>query len=125
MSPASGLRGILDVLNKWQSTSPSISRNNQNFDASVGGNLADDRNFTSILSKVIGCKLSDSRSSDIYLHCRMDFTSNAVGTEAPIFVNLGLQAVNTLDAFNTFGTPLPEPEGLQIDPIGMCRIMFW
>ena len=35
----------------------------------------------------------------------MEFPSNAVGTEAPNFVNLGILAVNTLDEFNTFGTP--------------------
>ena len=35
----------------------------------------------------------------------MDFTSNSVGTEAPNFVNLGITAVNTLDEFDTFGTP--------------------
>ena len=35
----------------------------------------------------------------------MDFTSNAVGTEAPNFLNLGLPAVNASDEFNTFGTP--------------------
>ena len=35
----------------------------------------------------------------------MDFTSNAIGTKAPNFVNLGLLAVNALDEFNTCGTP--------------------
>ena len=35
----------------------------------------------------------------------MYFTSNAVGTEAPDFLNLGILAVNISDEFNTFGTP--------------------
>ena len=35
----------------------------------------------------------------------MDFTSNAVITEAPTFVHLGLPDANALDEFNTFGIP--------------------
>ena len=35
----------------------------------------------------------------------MDFASNTVGTEANVFVDLGLLSVNTLDEFNTFGPP--------------------
>ena len=35
----------------------------------------------------------------------MDITSNAVGTKAPIFVNLGVLDVNSLEEFNTFGAP--------------------
>ena len=31
--------------------------------------------------------------------------SNAVGTEAPNFVDLGILVVNTSDEFNTFGAP--------------------
>ena len=31
--------------------------------------------------------------------------SNAVVTEAPNFVNVGLPEINALDEFNTFGTP--------------------
>ena len=53
----------------------------------------------------MGRDISDSLSTDIYLRCRMEFTSNAVRTEATNFVNLGLPAVNALDEFNTFGTP--------------------
>ena len=50
-------------------------------------------------------ELSDSISTDIYLICWVDFTSNAVGTEAQNFVHLGPPAVNASDEFNTFGTP--------------------
>ena len=35
----------------------------------------------------------------------MDFTSNAVGAEAPDFVYLGLPAVNASDELSSFGTP--------------------
>ena len=105
MSPSCGISGSLDVLNKWQSTSLSISRNTQKFDASVDGNLANDKDSMSVFSKVIGSELFDSLSANIYLRCQMDFTSNAVRTEAPNFVDLGLLAVNASDEFNTFGTP--------------------
>ena len=97
--------GSLDVLNKRQSTSPSVSRNIQNFDASIDVNLSDDRDITFIFRKAIGRERSHSRSANIYLRCQMDSTSNAVGTGTPNFVYLGLVAVNALDKFNTFGTP--------------------
>ena len=99
-----GHSGSLNVLNKHQYTYPSVSRNTQKFDASVYGNLADDRDYTSIFRKVLGLELSGSFSANIYLRCRVDFTSNSVETEAPNFVHLGLPAVNALDEFNTFGT---------------------
>ena len=53
----------------------------------------------------MGRDMSDSLSTDIYLRCRMEFTSNTVGTEAPDFVHLGIPADNALDEFNPFSTP--------------------
>ena len=102
--PIRGHSGSLDVLNKWKSTPPIVSRNNQKFDASVDVNLANDGDYMSIFSKVIGSELSHSPSTDIYLRFRMDFTSNAVETEEPNLVDLGLLAVNAPDELNTFGT---------------------
>ena len=104
MSPDCGLSGSLDILNKRKSTPPSVSRNTQNVHASVDGNLANDGDSMSITSKVITRELSNSLITDIYLRCRMDFTSNVVGTEAPHIVDFGLLALNTLGKFNTFGT---------------------
>ena len=100
-----GHSGSLDVLNKRISGSPSVSRNTQKFGASVDINLANDGYSTSIFSKLLGRELPDSISANIYSLCWMDFMSNAVRTEAPNFVDLGLPAVNTLYEFNTFGTP--------------------
>ena len=94
-----------DVLNKRQSTSPSVSRNTQNFDASVDGISANDRDSTDIFRKVLGRELFDSLGTEIYSRCWVDFTSNVVVTEAPDFVHLGLPDVNALDEFSTFGTP--------------------
>ena len=49
-----GQSGNLDVLNKWQSITPSCSRNTRKFEASVDGNLAYDGYSTSIFRKVLG-----------------------------------------------------------------------
>ena len=100
-----GYNGSLDVLNKQQSTPPSISSNTQYFDSSVDGNFAKDGEYTFIFRKVLSRELSNSLSADIYSCCSVDFTSNAVITEAPTFVHLGLPDANALDEFNTFGIP--------------------
>ena len=105
MSLAGGTSGSLDVINKQQSTSPSVIRNAQNFDSSVDGNLADDRDSTSLFRKVLDRELPESISAYIYLRFRMDFTSNSIRSEALNFVNLGLPVVNASYEFNTFGTP--------------------
>ena len=105
VSPACGIGRSLGVLNKQQSKPPSVSRNIRNFNASVDGNLDNDGYSTSIFIKAIGFKLPNSLSDHIYLRFRMNFTSNAVGTKAPNFVNLGILSVNPSDEFNTFVTP--------------------
>ena len=106
--PACGIMGSLEILNKHGSTGSVEIGDTQKFDTSIDEHLAKDGDPTSIFSKVIGQELSHGSSSNIYLRCQMDFTSNAVRTEAPNFVNLGLPAVNTSDEFNTFVTRLPE-----------------
>ena len=100
-----GNSGSQDILKKRQSTSPSVRRNDQNVDASVDGNLVDDRDSTSIFRKLMGRELYNSLSADIYLHYRVEFTSNAIQTKAPDLVHFVLLAVNTLDESNAFGTP--------------------
>ena len=102
--PTLGHSWRLEVLNKRQSRSLSLSRNTQKIEISVDENLANDRDSTSIFKKVLGQKLSNSLSADIYLRFWTDFTSEAIGTEAPNFANLGLLEVNTLDEFNALGT---------------------
>ena len=66
----------------------------QIFNTSININLAEDGDYAPILSKEIGRELSHDSSADIYLRCRVDFTSNAVITEAPDFMHLVLLAVN-------------------------------
>ena len=58
--------GNQDIIKKRKSTSPSVGRNDQNFDASVDGNLTNDRDYAAIFSKLLGRKLSDSIIADIY-----------------------------------------------------------
>ena len=120
-----GYSGSLYVLNKYQSTSPSVSRNTQNFDASVDENLANDRDSTSIFSKVLGRELSDSLISDIYLHFHMDFMSNAVGTEATNFVNLGSRPSTHQVNSTPSVPPLLDLKVRQMGPIGLSRVIFF
>ena len=46
--PTMGNSGIQEIIKKRQSKYPNIGRNDQKFDASVDGNLADDRDSTAI-----------------------------------------------------------------------------
>ena len=74
-------------------------------DTSVDRKLANDGNYTSIFSEVIGRELSHNSSGNLYSRFRVDFASNSVRTEAPHFVDLELLFVNTSDEVNIFGTP--------------------
>ena len=105
VSPTRWHSGSLEVLNKRQSAPPSVSRDYQKFDASADGKLSNDGDSTSIFSKLIGREMSHIPSADIYSRCQMHFTSNAVVTEAPNFMDLVIPDVNTSNEFNTFGTP--------------------
>ena len=124
MYPASGHSESLQVFNKRQSTVSEKLGIPKKFDTSVDRKLANDGDYTSIFSKVIGCELSYISSNNPYLRCWVNFMSNAVGTKVPHFVDLGLPTGNTSDKVDIFGTPLPESEGRRMDPIGMCQIMF-
>ena len=105
MSPASGHSRSLQVSNKRQSTVSDKIGETQKFDTSIDRNLDDDKDSKSIISKVIGRELSHRSSANLYLHYRVDFTSNAVRNEAPHFVDLELLAINTSDEANIFGIP--------------------
>ena len=72
-------------------------------DTSVDRKLANDGNYTSIFSEVIGRELSHNSSGNLYSRFRVDFASNSVRTEAPHSVDLELLVVNTYDEVNIFG----------------------
>ena len=104
-SPHFFLNGSLHVFNKPQSTSPGLGRNNQNFDNVVDRKLPDDLNSASIFSQVIGFKLSDGSSSDLYLRCRMNFAGGVLQTQTPQFMDLGFSATNALGESIFLSTP--------------------
>ena len=95
--------GSQEILSKHGSTEK--IGNNQEFNTSINGNLTEDESSMPILRKVIRQELSHNSSTDIYLRCRVDLTSNAVGTEAPYFMHVDMPAVNESDETRSFGTP--------------------
>ena len=99
------IMGIQDIISPKGPTSYVEVRNALIFNTSVNGNLDKNGNHTSISSKVIVQELSNYSSTNVYSHCRVKFTSNAVGTEAPDFVHLGLPAVNVGNELRSFVTP--------------------
>ena len=103
--PTMGNSGSQDIIKKRKSTSPSVGRKCKTFDASVDRNLNNDRDSVAIFRKVLGCELSGSLLAKIYSRSRVDFTSNAIATEAPDFVHLGLPTTNASDERNPFDTP--------------------
>ena len=50
----------------------------------------------SISIKVIGDKLSNGSSQDIYTPCKMNLTEDPIQTQTPQFINLGISTINTL-----------------------------
>ena len=94
-SPLCGINGVLQVVKKWQSTSPYVVSNKQKLDAGVDQRLPDDLDYASIFSKVIVHKLSDGSGGYLYLRCRMNFVADVFQTKAPQFMDLGLLAINT------------------------------
>ena len=97
--------GIQEFVSPHGPTGSVEFRNTQIFDTSINENLDENGDSTPIFNKVIGRELSHNSSSDIYLRYRAEFTSNAVGTEAPEFVYLGIPDVNASDKFSSFGKP--------------------
>ena len=80
------------------------------FDTSINGNLAENGDSTPIFSKLIGQELSHNSIADIYSHCRVEFTSNVVGTKALNSMHLGLPSVNTSDKLRSFRPLLTDSE---------------
>ena len=95
--PPCGLRGSLQVGKKRKSTSIGLGGNIQKLD--------NDPDSASIFSKVIGNKIFNSSSDDLYLRCSMKFARDIIQTQAPQFMDLGLPAINTLYESGVLGTP--------------------
>ena len=104
-SPPCGLSGSLQVAKKRKSTSPGLGGNTQKWDAVVNGKLTGDLDYASIFSKLIGHKLSDSSSGDLYSRCKMNFSNDTVQNQAPDFMDMGILAINILNERGVLGTP--------------------
>ena len=74
-------------------------------DAVVDGKLTDDLDYASILVKVIGHKLSDSFSGDLYSLCRINFADDLIQTHTPQFMDMGFSTINSLDESGGLNTP--------------------
>ena len=104
-APPCGLNASQEFVDKRQSTSPGLVRQSQKLNTFVDRKLSDDRDLTSIFSKVIGDKLSKGSRRDLYTCCRMNFAADPVSTQTPTFVDLGLSTINALDEGSGLSTP--------------------
>ena len=80
-------------------------RKYQKLNAVVERIFSDDINSTSIFSKVIGDKLFDSSSGDLYTRCRMNFLADPVQTQTLKFVDLGFSTINEFDETSDLSSP--------------------
>ena len=119
-----GHSGSLEILNKWQSTSPSVSKNTQKFNASVDGNLADDGYSMSILARywVKNC-LTVSAPTSI---CAVGWTSRVTPSEPRHQIPLILVSWPSTHQMNSTPLipPLPDSYSRKMNPIGLRQIMF-
>ena len=100
-----GLNASKNVVNKWQPTSPGLVGHTQKLDAVVERKLPNDLNYGSIFSKLIGHKISNISSGDLYTRCRINFTDDTLQTQTPQFMYLGLLTINSLDESSGISTP--------------------
>ena len=62
--------------------------------AVIDVNFPNDLDYASILSNIIGHKLSDGSRGDLYTRFRMNFADDTVKNQTPQFMNLGLSTIN-------------------------------
>ena len=87
-------QGVGDI---WKSTSPGLVRQSQRLYAAVDGKLSNNSDSTSIFSKIIGEKISNSSSQDPYTRFRINLEADTVQTHTPQFVDMELLTINVLD----------------------------
>ena len=63
------------------------------------------RDPTPVISKVVGCKITDNSIADVNSLCQMNLRSDTVFTQNPNFVNFGLATVNTTDKLGSISVP--------------------
>ena len=124
-SPPYGLNASHQIANRRQSASPSLFGQTQNWRLSLTKNLTNDINSESIFRKVVGHKLFDSSSGDLYMRCRMNFMANPVQIQTPQFTDLGFSTTNTLDESSGLSTPLQNPKAFGWCPLEHTGTYFW
>ena len=97
--------GNQDIISPRGPISPQWSRDADPLDASINGFPAKHRYPTPIFIKEIGRKCIDESSADVNSHCRINFSSDAVFTKIPNFVNMWLASVHTRDEHGSVFVP--------------------
>ena len=103
--PPCGLNLSQEVGDIRQSNSPGLVRQSQKLDAAIDGKFSNNCYATSIFSNIIGDKLSDGSSRDLYTRCKMNLTTDPVKTKTPQFVDFGLATINALYEGSGISTP--------------------
>ena len=85
--------------------SPVKFRNSQPFHTSINGNSSEHRYPMPNFSKLIGRKLSENSSADVYARSQVNFTHDTVLAESPNFMNMGLSSVHRSDELGSFIIP--------------------
>ena len=86
----------------------------QKMDVIVDRKLPIDLDSASIFSKVIGNKLYNNSSSEIYMRFSMSFAADLVQTQTLQLMDLGVLTINTLDeisGLSTLATKNPKAHG--------------
>ena len=84
---------------------PQWGRDAQPLDTPINGIYSKHRDPAPTWSKLIGSIFTNESSDDVNLRCRMNFTCDAVLTESPNFVNMGLSSVHTSDEIGSVFIP--------------------
>ena len=97
--------GSQDIISPRGSIGPQWSRYAQPLDTFINGIYSEHRDPAPTWSKAIGRKFTDESSADVNLRYRMNLTYDAVLTESPNFVNLGILSVHTSDELGSVFVP--------------------
>ena len=100
-----GLNVRQQVSNKRQSTSPGLVGKSPKLDTIVDGKLPDNINSTSIFSKEIVQKLTNSSRRTLYTHFRMNFAADQVQTQTLQITDLGCSTINAFDEVGGLSSP--------------------
>ena len=122
-SPPCGLNLSQDIGSIRKSAYPDLRQSNI-LDTSSNQQFTNNMVTPPIFAEVLGEKISNSSSRDIYTLCRMNLVAYPINIPAPQFMDLGLSNINPLDKISSLWTPATIFEGLRMSPMGAFRIIF-